>query len=166
MIYFTADQHFGHANIIKYCNRPFETVDDMNQYMIEQWNKIITEDDKIFVLGDFALGSSKNIIKWGRALRGTKILIMGNHDHATKSVYLEAGFQEVIRYPILWNDTYLLSHAPKFESDIGTLFNIYGHVHNDPAYEDVSAHGICVSAERTGYAPLSFDEILAKRMKA
>lgn len=159
MVFFIADTHFDHANIIRYCNRPFENVDDMNQYMVEQWNKKITHGDKVFVLGDFALGGSQNIIKWGRALHGNKTLIMGNHDRATKSVYLEAGFQEVIRYPILWNDIFLLSHAPRFDSNIGALYNIYGHVHNEPRYEDANAQGICVSVERTGYGPLSFEEI-------
>lgn len=152
----------GHANIIKYCNRPFETVSEMNQYMIDCWNEKVSKEDKVFVLGDFALGTSRDIIKWGRALKGNKTLILGNHDRASKTVYLEAGFQEVIKYPILWNEFYILSHAPKCETDMGKLYNIFGHVHNDVRFEDVTDKGICVSVERTGYAPISFKEIQKK----
>ena len=159
MVYFTADPHLGHANIIKYCNRPFETVEEMNEVLIERWNNKVKDDDKVFVLGDFALAPSKGIIKWGRTLNGNKTLILGNHDRASKSVYLEAGFQEVIKYPILWNEFYILSHAPKINGDMGKYFNIFGHVHNDSMYPDVSSNSICVSMERTNYEPISFKEI-------
>ena len=159
MVYFTADPHFGHANIIKYCNRPFENVEEMNQVLIERWNNKVNRDDKVFVLGDFALASSKDIIKWGRALNGNKTLILGNHDRASKTVYLEAGFQEVIKYPILWNEFYILSHAPKMNDDMGIYFNIFGHVHDDPMYPDVSSNGVCISMERTNYEPVSFKEV-------
>ena len=64
-VFFTADQHFGHKSIIEYCNRPFSDVEEMNEALIENWNKTVDNNDKIFVLGDFALGSSENIIKWG-----------------------------------------------------------------------------------------------------
>ena len=165
MVYFTADQHFGHENIIEYCNRPFETVDEMNVIMIDKWNAKVNNDDKVFVLGDFGFGSSKDIIKYGRALNGHKTLILGNHDRATKSVYLEAGFIEVIKFPILWADFYILSHAPKFTSNMGPYFNIYGHIHNNPNFVDVSKYGCCVSVERTDYAPISYNE-LRKRVES
>ena len=80
-------------------------------------------------------------------------------------VYLEAGFQEVFKFPILWNNKYLLSHGPKFDIegiDIGALCNIHGHVHNKEKYKDVTKQSICVSVERTGYAPISFEEIQQK----
>ena len=162
MVYFTADQHLGHKNIIEYCNRPFESVEHMNEVLINNWNKVIDRHDKIFVLGDFALSNSENIIKWGRALNGNKTLILGNHDRATKSVYLEAGFIEVIKYPILWSDFYILSHAPKFMTKMGPYFNIFGHVHNDPSYMDVSTNSCCVSVERTDYTPISYKDLRAK----
>jgi len=162
MIYFAADQHLGHKRIIEYCNRPFASVADMNEAIITNHNAIVTKEDKIFMLGDFALGSSKDIIKWGRALKGNKTLILGNHDRASKSVYLEAGFKEVIKYPILWGNFYILSHAPKFIPGMGPYFNIYGHVHDDPNYKDVSSGGCCVSLERINYTPISFQQLRKK----
>ena len=53
-IFFTSDTHFWHVNIIKYCNRPFETIEEMNETIIEKWNSKISKDDIVFNLGDFA----------------------------------------------------------------------------------------------------------------
>ena len=163
-VFFTADQHFGHKNIIEYCNRPFSDVEEMNEALIENWNKTVDNNDKIFVLGDFALGSSENIIKWGRALKGNKMLILGNHDRASKSVYLEAGFKEVSKYPIVWNQRYILSHAPiwwdekmPFTSILNMngayCFNVHGHIHDNPIETDPTGR-CCVCVERTDYKPL------------
>ena len=76
-----ADLHLGHANIIKYCNRPFSSVEEMNDALIRNWNNTIGKEDRVFFLGDFALGSKERVIEWGRMLQGRKVFIYGNHDH-------------------------------------------------------------------------------------
>lgn len=161
-VFFIADLHLGHENIIQYCDRPFKSVDEMNDALIKNWNKTIGKEDKVFVLGDFALGSKEQIIQWGKALKGNKTLILGNHDRASKTTYFEAGFKEVIKYPILWSDYFILSHAPKYLSEVSPFFNIYGHVHDDPKYIDVCKTSACVSVERIGYKPISFEELERK----
>ena len=164
-VFFTSDLHLGHKNIIKYCNRPFSDVEEMNEALIENWNKQVDHNDKIFVLGDFALGNSQDIIKWGRALKGNKMLILGNHDRATKSVYLEAGFREVSKYPIVWDRRYILSHAPiyqeeAYDEDLNLYFcNVYGHVHNHPMGNDKPSR-CCVCVEQTDYEPLVLKELM------
>lgn len=78
--FFTSDTHFGHANIIRFCKRPFENVEEMNEVLIENWNKVVSDDDTVFHLGDFAFGGSnvwKEIIP---RLKGHINLIIGNHD--------------------------------------------------------------------------------------
>lgn len=168
MVYFIADLHLGHANIIKYCDRPFKDVNKMNETIIRNWNNTVGKDDKVFLLGDFAFGSAESIKRWGRSLNGNKTLILGNHDNYSQSLYYDAGFKDVIKYPILWNEKYILSHKPSFYEEKATrgriYFNIYGHVHNDSEWKDVTPGGICVSAERIGYTPISFNEIV-KRIK-
>ena len=160
-IFFIADLHLGHENIIKYCKRPFENVEDMNMCLIDNWNKTVGDEDKVFVLGDFALSNSKNIIKWGKAFKGNKVLIRGNHDRATDAVYHEAGFQCVYKYPIFWNQSFLLSHAP-IAADMGKVINIHGHTHNQLIEDEyVNNTFFCVSAEMIDYKPINFKQILA-----
>jgi len=76
-IFFTADQHFGHANIIKYCNRPFSDVNNMNDMLMMYWNSVVGKDDLVYHLGDFAMKSAG---EYAKQLNGRKILIIGSHD--------------------------------------------------------------------------------------
>lgn len=83
-VWYTADLHFGHANIIKYCNRPFKDVDHMNVGLMERWNSLVGKNDIVWILGDFALSWTQTK-KWGPLLNGFKILVPGNHDRCWKS---------------------------------------------------------------------------------
>lgn len=103
--WFTADHHFGHTNIIRYCDRPFTDVDAMNRTLIERWNERVETGDDVWVLGDFALGKIDETLPIAGQLHGRKVLITGNHDrcwagHGRRAGqweerYLEAGFAEV-----------------------------------------------------------------------
>ena len=77
--FFSSDHHFGHANIIKYCNRPFKDVEEMNEEMVARWNSRVGVDDCVMYLGDFSLSESA-VIQYSHRLNGKKILIPGNHD--------------------------------------------------------------------------------------
>jgi calcineurin-like phosphoesterase family protein len=79
-IYFTADTHFDHNNIIKYCNRPFSTVDDMNMAMVHAWNSKIGADDFVYHLGDVTLGDVYSFAVWMYQLNGNIRIIPGSHD--------------------------------------------------------------------------------------
>ena len=74
---FIADTHFSHTNIIRFCNRPFNTVEEMNETMIRKWNNVVGEQDLVYHLGDFGFGNLELIL---RRLNGKKILITGSHD--------------------------------------------------------------------------------------
>ena len=79
--FFTSDLHFGHKNIIKYCNRPHSSVDIMNERIVELWNRYIPEDADVFILGDVAFSMSKNKIREIlNSMNGRKHLVIGNHD--------------------------------------------------------------------------------------
>ena len=161
--------HLGHANIIKYCNRPFSSVEEMNDALIRNWNNTIGKEDRVFFLGDFALGSKERVIEWGRMLQGRKVFIYGNHDHQKPKVYYDAGFEHVSRWPIVIQNTYLLSHAPFSlpwnERYTGPLINIHGHVH-DKVHEapTISKMSACVCVERWNYMPVELD-MIRRRMK-
>ena len=79
MVYFISDTHFNHKNIIKYCNRPFDSIEQMNETLINNWNDIVSDKDIIYHLGDFALGSKELILDIVNRLNGSKYLIRGNH---------------------------------------------------------------------------------------
>jgi len=79
MLYFTSDNHFGHENAIKYCDRPFSSVEEMNDVMIRYWNETVSPEDEIYHLGDFSLAASQVTIVTP-ILNGIKYLVPGNHD--------------------------------------------------------------------------------------
>ena len=148
-----SDTHFGHEKIIQYCNRPFSSVEKMDKALIQNWNETVSNKDTVLHLGDVGLGNKEYIKEIIGKLNGKKILILGNHDNWSEQFYRDAGFHTVSRFPIVWNDFYLLSHAPLQLSETTPYFNYYGHVHNDEKYQD-TATSKCVSVERIGYRPM------------
>lgn len=79
MIYFTSDPHYYHLNVIKYCNRPFSSVEEMNEMLIKNWNDVVTPDDTVYCLGDFSM-AFRPVEAFSHRLSGTKYLVPGNHD--------------------------------------------------------------------------------------
>ena len=122
MKWFTSDTHFGHANIIKYCNRPFANPDEMNEAIIANWNNVVGEDDTVFHLGDVALG------KWAdwdgilTQLHGHKILVVGNHERifAGETEKNRRRFKD--EYPKWFEEIY--DHIPNFILADGTRVNL------------------------------------------
>ena len=79
--WFTADTHFGHDNVIRHCDRPFSSVDEMDDAVVKNWNTVIREEDAVWVLGDFCFRSKRPAQGYLDRLHGIKHLIVGNHDH-------------------------------------------------------------------------------------
>ena len=79
-VYFTADPHFGHANIIRYENRPFASVEEMDRELIRRWNETVTPEDTVYLLGDFSFYGKEKSAEILAALQGQIRLVMGNHD--------------------------------------------------------------------------------------
>ena len=80
MIYFTSDTHFGHENIIGYCERPFKNADEMDEVITSNWNALVGEDDKVYHLGDFTFGGKRAARDYFRRLNG-RIFVLGNPWH-------------------------------------------------------------------------------------
>jgi calcineurin-like phosphoesterase family protein len=156
------DLHFYDPNIIIYQNRPFESVQEMNEYMIRQWNSVATNDDTVYVAGDFfdfhhcTKQEAYDILD---RLNGNIVLIKGNHDDHLDYFY-EYGLT-VIEYPILKDEFWILSHEPIFVTETAPYANIFAHVHLNPMYKTISTRSFCVSAERHNYTPVLLDD--AKR---
>lgn len=166
-IWFIGDLHLGHRNIIKYCSRPFDDVNQMNEILIQNWNKKIGVEDRVFVLGDFALCGKDKIIEFGNQLKGRKILVLGNHEGASLKTYYEAGFEMVYKYPIYFNN-WILSHMPQPNCP---CVNIHGHLHQINVddcldFEKGEKPYINVSADKINFTPISLKEIEMKIMNS
>jgi len=165
-IFLIGDLHFNHRNIIKYCSRPFNSVEDMNKQLIKNWNSVVGKNDIVYVVGDFALCGKQKIIEIGQRLNGRKRLVLGNHDQASIETYRAAGFEFVYNHHIVLDDFFIVSHAPLVGiSENSPFANIFAHVHNDPTYKDFSCRSFCVSAERINYTPVWF-EVVKETIKA
>lgn len=163
--FFISDTHFFHANIIKYCNRPFASVEEMNEKLIENWNSVVGKDDLVWHLGDFVfgkdkIGRSKEILS---RLNGKVNLVLGNHDlqgHDSIKQYYDAGFNRVYDKPVLINNFFILSHEPiQWVKDGDPYANIYGHVHDMEVYKTFTKNTCCVCVERWDYKPIPWKEI-------
>jgi|SRR5689334_9151357 len=147
-VFVTSDTHFGHVNIIKYCNRPFPSVHAMNEALIERWNSRVDKDDEVFFLGDFAMGPGvntefvRNIL---RRLNGVKIVTLGNHDMPSKYGRgledMVAGFPEarmiISRDSIYRVDfegkKFVMCHFPiqEWEGKDHGAIHLHGHTHTE-----------------------------------
>ena len=157
MIYFIADTHFGDDRIRRYENRPFTDSAQMDESLIRRWNSTVSQQDTVYVLGDFsAPGTESGLLC---RLNGTKHLIKGNHDTASNEYYRQAGFCEVYDHPIILDSFWILSHDALYVNTNMPYANLFGHVHNSPLFKDYSPQHFCVCAERINYTPISFDAI-------
>ena len=153
-----ADTHFGDDNIRKFENRPFDTVIQMTRGLIERWNETVSENDTVYVLGDFCVESEIKTVLAENKLNGKIILIVGNHDKGFEDEYRKYGV-EVIEHPIILDGFWILSHEPMYVSEQTPYANVFGHVHNNPMYKTVSSRSYCVSVERIVYRPIEFSEV-------
>ena len=173
MVYFTSDLHFGHTNIIKYCNRPFESVEDMDKALISNWNETVQPDDEIYILGDFTMRGPGNARGYLSALNGRKYLIVGNHDQFLDQFNeTESWFEWVKDYAVVDFDgiSFVLFHYPIvewFRFGKGSI-HLYGHLHNsEPAVTKIppNIRAFNVGVDVNDFSPVSVDEILKRANK-
>ena len=131
MIYYIADLHFGHENVIGYDNRPFKSSFDMDEALIENWNSRVTSDDTVYVIGDAFWGKEERSIQIIKRLNGKKHLIEGNHDRINGQ--LAKYWQSISHYAeiIDGDKTVILCHYPLmfYKNQKYGTFMLYGHVH-------------------------------------
>lgn len=121
--FFTADTHFGHSNIIKYCNRPFKNIGEMDYRLVQLWNERVKPEDTIFHIGDFCFKEEKNAQYYIDQLHGKIIFLRGNHDTNNG---LKTCIQDIRIY--LGGKNILLIHNPN-ETSYGFDLCLAGHIH-------------------------------------
>jgi len=166
--YIISDTHFNHENIIKYCNRPFKDITDMNNSMINNWNKIVNHDDIVYHLGDFFLGSKYDLKDLVSRLNGKIYLVRGNHDRLSVKTYEGCGIKVLKNAPIVLDEyKVLLTHYPLPDTRIKDHYiNIHGHIHEkkleniyDNNIFDKNKH-INVSCDVLNFIPILLEELL------
>lgn len=171
-IYYIADTHFGHDNIRRLCNRPFVSVEEMDKEIIENWNSRVTDEDDVYILGDFAY-KSKDPVEYLNQLNGKKHLITGNHDgQILKNIkFYRRFFEEITPMKTVYDNDkkIVLCHYPLVEWDgyyRGTV-HFYGHVHNNiinstNQYISGVKNAYNVGVDVIGFVPKTAKEILAQ----
>ena len=172
-ILFTADTHFGHRNIIRYCNRPFYSVEEMDETLINNWNKVVDKEDVVFHLGDFAVGGATSWSNLLQRLNGKVYLIMGNHDVHTIDKGFE-GFQYVSWEMLIeiGKQKIYLNHYPFlcFSGAKKNTWQLFGHVHTSPYFKGKDSSRLSllfptqydVGVDNNNFTPISYNEVKAQ----
>lgn len=171
-----ADPHFGHSGVCRFLRedgtklRPFDDPETMDNVLVERWNERVSDQDRVYVLGDVAM-NKRALVKVLPRLKGRLVLIKGNHDILKMKEYA-AFFDDIRAYVVL--DGMILSHIPIHEASLARFgTNIHGHLHANRVMQRVVRYNptqlasvniidpryFCVSVEHTDYAPISFDEV-------
>jgi calcineurin-like phosphoesterase family protein len=152
-----SDTHFGHENIIKYCDRPFSCKEEMDEILIRNWNKTVSNDDVVYFLGDFCFGRPGREVSrsYRSKLNGRIHLIRGNHDRYIDESIFESAQDSIV---LEINDKAIyLCHYPE-QNNIWKIpphdFYLYGHVHNKFSFNP-RKFNMCV--ENCDYTPIDLD---------
>jgi calcineurin-like phosphoesterase family protein len=158
----TADTHFFHKAILTYERGEFDSVGQMNDHIIDKFNSVVGESDLTYFLGDFSFKTDVVTLKTLlNSLNGRKVLVKGNHDKEKCRKYVECGFIEATRYPIIVEKYFVLSHEPpEYYNENTPYCYLYGHVHSCELYPTITQNSACVSIERWNYMPVELDKVV------
>ena len=167
-ILYTADLHLGHSNIIRFCNRPFSDIGEMNKTLIDNWNARVREKDHVYIVGDLAYRSARSVTGYLEQMRGIKHLIIGNHERSwMKQVNLSQYFASIETMQEIRDNgrRVVLCHYPLATWPGKNSYMVYGHIHNNKngsywpqirSMERVLNAGV----EINGYQPVTLDELI------
>lgn len=169
-----SDPHFYHGNICKFMNgdkklRPWDDADKMTEDMISWYNELVSDSDRVYILGDVAFTTS-NMNKAVSQLKGRKCLVPGNHDPTKMRKYFDL-FDDVRGYVV--KKGFIMSHIPIHPGSLSRWqLNIHGHTHANqvlkPDWDDdyptrVDERYFCACVEQTNFRPILLDDILKQR---
>lgn len=175
-IWFTSDLHFGHKNIIKFCNRPWETTEEMDEALIANWNSVVGEKDIVFDLGDFAFATNSRWKDILQRLNGKHYLILGNHDitrwpgDKTMETFDRVEHQMII---YIDNRCIYLNHYPylcyggSYRGPDHAVWQLHGHVHTCPNSSGADDKRMIykfpyqydVGVDNNNYIPVSWNQV-------
>lgn len=173
-IWFTADSHIGHRNIIKYCQRPFSDVEEMNKTLISNWNKVVGINDYVFHLGDFSVGGAAEWTSLLDSLNGRIFLVLGNHDMNNVDQGFMRRFEDVSMQMLIsiGKQRVYLNHYPFlcYGGAYRGTWQLFGHLHtsscmsglDSPRAQMLFPGQYDVGVDNNNYTPISFAEVEVK----
>jgi calcineurin-like phosphoesterase family protein len=168
-VFLTSDTHFGHLGVCQFLRkdgtklRPWNSSEEMDEFMVKAWNDTVRPNDKVYHLGDVVINRKALNIMY--RLNGDKVLIKGNHDIFKLEDYTPH-FRDIRGYHVM--NKMILSHIPVHPESKGRFSaNIHGHLHDKRIMVDnkIDPYYHCVCVEHTEWKPILFEEVL-KRIKA
>lgn len=170
-IYFTSDEHYGHENIIKFCNRPFKDTSEMREALIKNHNSVVRNGDRVYHLGDmfWRTLSDEEVLAIRYRLNGQHFYIMGNHEEVLKrSEAVRKSFVwvrdtenlAVTGYPKIWLSHY--AHRVWHGSHKGA-YHLYGHTHNELPEDGSLSFDVGVDAQE--FYPISINSVYNKMQR-
>jgi calcineurin-like phosphoesterase family protein len=159
--WFTADFHLGHKNIIRYCNRPFDSVEAMNCAILERLNSSVKTNDVLYFLGDFCIGPKARALALRREIRCKKIFaVPGNHDKDTRKLTQEFSWLGDLAEVSISGQRIVLCHYAMrvWNHSSHGAWHLYGHSHGRLSAPDGSL-SMDVGVDTHDFSPWSFDEI-------
>jgi calcineurin-like phosphoesterase family protein len=165
-VFFTADTHFGHRNVINYSKRPFRDIEEMDEALIANWNAVIRPGDLVYHLGDFALCDVERATKIVARLVGQKYLVFGNHDKVLRKHKPFLGhwvWQRELTSITVENQKIVLCHFAMltWESSHHGTWQLHGHSHGSLP-DNPRARRLDVGVDCWGQHPVSFETIKQK----
>jgi calcineurin-like phosphoesterase family protein len=165
-IWFTSDPHFGHDKIIERCRRPFLSVEQMNNVLIERWNSRVKQKDSVYLLGDVFLQMTQaEAMEIRNKLNGNIHLILGNHDGVAKHIprawsFIKESYSLVVSDP---REKLHLAHFPhrSWPGSRSGTGHLYGHEHGDLSL-DVNLRAFDVGVDAWDFYPINLEEVQAQ----
>ena len=157
-IFFTSDTHFGHNNVIRFCNRPFANAYEMDVELTRRWNEVVNKDDTVYHLGDFAFRNKTHVSEYLAHLNGIIHLVTGGHDKKGTWKYF-ASFDKVMQIKV-GKQTIVLCHYPmvSWEKSHYGSWMLYGHTHGRIPYNK-KLPSFDIGTDCWNYTPISFEEV-------
>lgn len=159
--FFTADTHFGHDNIIKYCKRPFASSFEMDETLVSNWNAVVKPGDTVHHLGDFAFGraaTGEYISKLAKRLHGSVHLIHGNHEKVARGMkWFFASMKDYDEIEINGQRIVLFHYGMRvWHHDYKGVWHLYGHSHGLlPAMNK----SLDIGVDCWNFSPVSFEQL-------
>lgn len=176
MIYYIGDMHLGHKNVIKHDGRPFDSVDEMDAALISNWNRVVKDEDEVYIIGDFIYRSGYTGEYYLKQLKGHKHLIVGNHDSKLlKDVKACSYFESVewLGYVKDGDRDVVMCHFPIAEWSGKrrrvSSYHVFSHIHNrqDDSYEYMKSlkNALNAGCMLNDFKPVTLDELIENKEK-